>query len=156
MNSNLKQLRLDKNLSIEEVSQDLKISKKYIIALERNDLSSIPGITYAKGYLKMYYEYLGIKNTKNNTSSITRSANFYYYKYRTTISYYSRISIIILLSIFIIYYSYFLYYSLYYTATYNNIILLFERSIINNFFFLKLIVLGFKLQKIYFSNKKNG
>lgn len=50
--------RLKKNISLEELSCKLNIRKKYLIALESNQLSEIPGEVYLRGYLKMYAEYL--------------------------------------------------------------------------------------------------
>lgn len=56
----LKQARQQAGKTLEEVSFDLKIRKQYLIALEENDFSSLPGEVYAKGYLKLYSNYLGI------------------------------------------------------------------------------------------------
>lgn len=59
--SQLKQARINANLSIEEVSKKLNIRKHYIAALEENRLSEIPSPVYVKGYMKMYAGLLGIE-----------------------------------------------------------------------------------------------
>lgn len=59
--SQLKQARLDANLSIEEVSRKLNIRKHYIVAIEENKLHEIPSLVYARGYIKMYALLLGIQ-----------------------------------------------------------------------------------------------
>lgn len=73
MSNDLKQSRLDKKLSLERVAEDLKIRKQYISALEDNDLDSIPGKVYARGYLKMYQEYLGLEQSYNNKPKEVRA-----------------------------------------------------------------------------------
>lgn len=60
MPSYLKQARQEAGKTLEEISFDLKIRKQYLIALEEDDISSLPGEVYAKGYLKLYSNYLGI------------------------------------------------------------------------------------------------
>lgn len=52
--------RVSFNISVEQAANDLKIKKSYIHALEAGQLEKIPGIVYAKGYLRMYADYLKI------------------------------------------------------------------------------------------------
>ena len=59
MNS-LKQKRLQLGIPIEDISSQLKIRKFYLLALENNDITSIPNKLYAKGYLKMYAKFLNL------------------------------------------------------------------------------------------------
>ncbi len=58
---NLKQARLDLGLSIEEISESLKIRKKYLVALEEGEYDILPGNTYVVGYLKSYSKFLKIE-----------------------------------------------------------------------------------------------
>lgn len=62
MSSILKQTRLDLGKTLNQVSLDLKIRKKYLIALEEEKLDVLPGEVYMKGYLKLYLDYLNIKD----------------------------------------------------------------------------------------------
>lgn len=56
----LKQARLKKNLSLEEVEKITKIRKKYLLAFEENDLKKLPSFTFSRGLLKNYSDYLGL------------------------------------------------------------------------------------------------
>lgn len=57
----LKETRKEKGISIEEASKETKIRKKYILALENDEFSKIPGKVYQKAFLKTYADYLGIE-----------------------------------------------------------------------------------------------
>jgi cytoskeletal protein RodZ len=56
----LKNRRIELGISLEEAEQNLKIRKKYLVALEEGDESILPGRTYFVGYLRNYANYLGI------------------------------------------------------------------------------------------------
>ena len=56
----LKEIREEKGITIEEASKETKIRKKYILALENDEFSKIPGRVYEKAFLKTYADYLGI------------------------------------------------------------------------------------------------
>jgi len=56
----LKKSRKEKGYSLEQVTRDTNIAKKYLIALEEEDLSIFPGEPYLIGFLKNYSEYLGL------------------------------------------------------------------------------------------------
>ncbi|CEO16583.1 hypothetical protein RMONA_00805 [Rickettsia monacensis] len=43
MSSMLKQIRLDSGKTLNQVSSDLKIRKKYLVALEEGDFDVLPG-----------------------------------------------------------------------------------------------------------------
>lgn len=58
--SQLRAAREEKGLSIPEVSAKLRISKRYIQALEDENFLMIPSLVYAKGFLKAYAEFLGL------------------------------------------------------------------------------------------------
>lgn len=64
MPSYLKEARVKFGYSIEDISERLKIRKTYILALEEGDFKKIPGEIYAKGYLKLYEDYLGIGKSR--------------------------------------------------------------------------------------------
>ena len=56
----LKNIRESKGLSLEQVQQDTKIRSRYLEAIEAGDLSVLPGMVYARGFIKSYAEYLGV------------------------------------------------------------------------------------------------
>ncbi|EAA26117.1 helix-turn-helix domain-containing protein [Rickettsia sibirica] len=62
MSSMLKQIRLDLGKTLNQVSSDLKIRKKYLVALEEGDFDVLPGEVYVRGYLKLYLDYLNVKD----------------------------------------------------------------------------------------------
>lgn len=64
MTSKLKEAREKAGYTIEEVSDILKIRKKYIVDLEEGILEDMPGEVYIKGYTKVYYEFLGLERPK--------------------------------------------------------------------------------------------
>jgi len=56
----LKETRQNKEVSLEEVEQELKIRRKYLQALEEEDFSIMPPEVYVKGFLRNYAIYLGL------------------------------------------------------------------------------------------------
>ena len=56
----LKETRQNKEVSLEEVEQELRIRKKYLQALEEEDSSIMPPEVYVKGFLRNYAIYLGL------------------------------------------------------------------------------------------------
>ncbi len=56
----LKERRNKLNLSIEEAERETKIRKKYLRALEEDNYEEIPGLVYAKAFLKTYSSFLGL------------------------------------------------------------------------------------------------
>jgi cytoskeleton protein RodZ len=56
----LKEARERKNYSLEQISEETHISRRYIIALEEEDFSAFPAETYFVGFLRNYAEYLGL------------------------------------------------------------------------------------------------
>lgn len=55
----LKNLRLNKSISIEEVVRNTNIPRKYIEGIEKEDFSDFPGEVYVKGYIRSYTSFLG-------------------------------------------------------------------------------------------------
>lgn len=56
----LRQKREEKNISIKEASDELKIPIEYLSAIEKEDWSKIPGEIYIKNFLKTYCDFLSI------------------------------------------------------------------------------------------------
>ena len=54
----LRSAREDKNLSLEDAANDVKISKRYLEALEEGNYSIFPAQVYVKGFLYNYSRYL--------------------------------------------------------------------------------------------------
>lgn len=59
----LKSIRENLGLSLEDVSNDLHIRVAYLQALEDNDLEKIPSLVQAKGFLRLYTNYLHLDLT---------------------------------------------------------------------------------------------
>lgn len=56
----LKQKRLDKNYTLEKLSQKTKISVNILKALEQNDYDHLPSAAYIKGFVTSYVKVLGL------------------------------------------------------------------------------------------------
>lgn len=52
--------RTKRNLSLEQVADDLCLTPQQVEAMEKDDYSYLPGATYARGYLRNYARLLGI------------------------------------------------------------------------------------------------
>jgi transcriptional regulator with XRE-family HTH domain len=57
----LRQAREQKHLTIQQVSETTKIRSHYLQALENDDLSAIPSVAQARGFLRIYAALLGLK-----------------------------------------------------------------------------------------------
>ncbi|HUX38581.1 MAG TPA: helix-turn-helix domain-containing protein [Rectinemataceae bacterium] len=60
----LRQAREEKGLDLDRVSDETRIAKRFIAALETEDFSVFPGDPYAIGFLKNYAEYLGLDSAE--------------------------------------------------------------------------------------------
>jgi cytoskeleton protein RodZ len=58
--STLREARVRRNLTLQQVEEDTKIRVKYVQAMENEDFDIMPGPTYVKGFLRTYAEYLGL------------------------------------------------------------------------------------------------
>lgn len=56
----LKQARLAKNLSLDEIHKITRINKNYLTALETSNVKAFPAEVYYKNFLKRYASYLGL------------------------------------------------------------------------------------------------
>ncbi len=56
----IKEKRQELDISIEQAQSDTKIRKKYLLAIENDDYSQIPGLVYARAFIKNYSSYLGL------------------------------------------------------------------------------------------------
>ncbi len=56
----LQQAREQQGLSLAEVSDRIKISGVQLVALERGDIERLPGLAFARGYVRTYGRFLGL------------------------------------------------------------------------------------------------
>jgi transcriptional regulator with XRE-family HTH domain len=56
----LKRKREERRLTLEQASETTRIRVHYLKALESDDLSSMPSAAQARGFLRMYAEFLGL------------------------------------------------------------------------------------------------
>ncbi|HET6493863.1 MAG TPA: RodZ domain-containing protein [Thermoleophilia bacterium] len=56
----LREARVRRKLTLQQVEEDTKIRVKYIQAMENEDFDVMPGATYVKGFLRTYAAYLGL------------------------------------------------------------------------------------------------
>jgi len=78
LSDSLKQKRTEKSLTLNEVSKALHIQEKYLEALENNHFDVLPSLVQARGFARLYADFLGIDNidTKLNpqqTDSVSAS-----------------------------------------------------------------------------------
>ena len=58
--STLREARVRRKLTLQQIEEDTKIRVKYVQAMENEDFDIIPSPTYVKGFLRTYSEYLGL------------------------------------------------------------------------------------------------
>ena len=56
----LKEQRIAKRLTIEDVSKETKIRESYLSAIEEGDYKRLPASTYTQGFVRNYARYLGL------------------------------------------------------------------------------------------------
>ena len=59
----LRQIRVSKNLDIQDVANELKMPVKTLQALEQDEYKSLPEATFIKGYYRSYAKFLGVDAT---------------------------------------------------------------------------------------------
>jgi len=75
----LREIREHLDLSLEEVSSFLKITKKTLMALEKEDFDNLPPWVYVKGFLRAYAKFLGIEEEEE----LLKSFEERYQKFRS-------------------------------------------------------------------------
>jgi cytoskeleton protein RodZ len=58
--ASLREARTRRGLSLDDVAAGLRIRERYVTALEEERWELLPGEAYAKGFLRMYAEFLGL------------------------------------------------------------------------------------------------
>lgn len=56
----LKRAREQRGVSLDEIAADTRLSKRYLLALEDEAISKLPGGTYNRAYLRSYAAFLGL------------------------------------------------------------------------------------------------
>lgn len=56
----LKQKREQRRMSLDDIARETRLSKRYLVALEDEDISKLPGGAYNRAYLRMYATHLGL------------------------------------------------------------------------------------------------
>jgi cytoskeletal protein RodZ len=79
----LQKVRLGKGWSLDKASEQIKISKCYLQALENSQYDKIPGEIYVKNFLKVYSQKLGLTSKEilkqyQLEKDIVRGKNFHY------------------------------------------------------------------------------
>ncbi len=76
----LQEARIVKKISLEQAETATKIRLFFLQAIEADDYSSLPSLSYAKGFVKNYSEYLGLDSGmvlaffRRQTAEVTRSS----------------------------------------------------------------------------------
>src|SRR3989344_6316597 len=61
----LKDAREEKGLTLAQVEKATKIREKFLESIERDDYSPLPSLSYAKGFIKNYIDFLGVRSSKS-------------------------------------------------------------------------------------------
>lgn len=77
----LRDARLEKNLTVEEVSRSTKIRPERIGDLERDDYTRFPNIAYARNFLVLYAKFLGVDISKYPTVEVGSTVGLGDYQY---------------------------------------------------------------------------
>lgn len=56
----LQEARLNKNLTLEEVSKATKIKAEFLMSIEKGEFHKLPSRTYAHGFVRNYIDFLGL------------------------------------------------------------------------------------------------
>ncbi|MBI2405349.1 helix-turn-helix domain-containing protein [Candidatus Gottesmanbacteria bacterium] len=58
----LKETRLSRGFTLQHIEQGTKIRLKFLEAIEQDDYPKLPSLSYAKGFVKNYAEFLGLNS----------------------------------------------------------------------------------------------
>lgn len=58
--SRLQEVRLSKDLNLEQVSKATKIKSSFLDAIEKGEYDKLPSVSYAQGFVKNYAKFLGL------------------------------------------------------------------------------------------------
>lgn len=67
----LQSIRLYKNISLDQISEVTKISRSYLMALERNDFAALPASVFVRGFLVQLAKILDLDSQKVANSYIS-------------------------------------------------------------------------------------
>lgn len=56
----LRKIRMDKGVTLDEVARTTRITKTYLLALEEDAYEKLPSEAYARGFLRIYSNFLGL------------------------------------------------------------------------------------------------
>ena len=74
----LKEARSAKHITLTQAEEATKIRMKFLQSIESDDYSGLPSLSYAKGFVKNYSEYLGLDSSmvlaffRRQTTEVTR------------------------------------------------------------------------------------
>lgn len=71
----IKNKRIDKSLKITDVAKTLRISKRYLKAIEEGNIDIFSTESYYYGYLKQYLKYLGLEDIDTKSVSTAPDIN---------------------------------------------------------------------------------
>ncbi|KYG34994.1 helix-turn-helix domain-containing protein [Alkalihalobacillus trypoxylicola] len=60
LGQHLKAVREEKGITLEDLQTQTKIQKRYLVAIEEGNFSTLPGIFYARAFIKSYAESIGL------------------------------------------------------------------------------------------------
>lgn len=58
----LQEARLAKGMSLSDIEKGTKIREKFLAGIEQDDYHDLPSLSYAKGFVKNYSEFLGLNS----------------------------------------------------------------------------------------------
>jgi transcriptional regulator with XRE-family HTH domain len=134
----LKNRRLEKNLTLDQVEAMTKIRKKYLSAIEENNWKIFASSVYIAGVIKSYSRYLGVDDTKTlayfRRDFVKQEAHSFNKKIESLelLPETKKIIIIALTSVFVLFLSYFIFQFYKYMVPPSLIIISPEKRVFRN------------------------